>query len=87
MQICISNGFKEIEFSSEDGNAGCSNFEGKEYCYFIETNEITNTGVTTGSTTYKQICSTVVSEGGYDRTGSWTFAWEPYLLEIKRVPS
>ena len=31
--------------------------------------EITNTGVTTGSTTYKQICSTVISEGGYDRTG------------------
>lgn len=31
--------------------------------------EVTNTGVTTGSTTYKQICSTVISEGGYDRTG------------------
>jgi hypothetical protein len=27
--------------------------------------EITNTGVTTGNTTLKQICSTVISEGGY----------------------
>ena len=27
--------------------------------------EITNTGVTTGATTLKQICSTVISEGGY----------------------
>ena len=31
--------------------------------------EITNTGVTTGSSTLKQICGTVLSEGGYDARG------------------
>lgn len=30
--------------------------------------EITNTGVTTGARTMKQICSTVISEGGYNPT-------------------
>lgn len=32
--------------------------------------EITNTGVTTGASTLKQICSTVLSEGGYELRGS-----------------
>ena len=32
--------------------------------------EITNTGVTTSSSTLKQICSTVISEGGYELYGS-----------------
>jgi hypothetical protein len=31
--------------------------------------EITNTGVTSGASTLKQICSTVLSEGGYQLTG------------------
>jgi hypothetical protein len=31
--------------------------------------EITNTGATTGSRTLKQICSTVISEGGYELRG------------------
>jgi hypothetical protein len=31
--------------------------------------EIENTGITTSSSTYKQICSTVISEGGYALTG------------------
>jgi hypothetical protein len=31
--------------------------------------EITNTGATSGSSTLKQICSTVLSEGGYELTG------------------
>lgn len=31
--------------------------------------EITNTGVTTSPSTMKQICSTVISEGGYQQTG------------------
>jgi hypothetical protein len=32
--------------------------------------EITNTGVTSGASTLKQICSTVLSEGGYELNGS-----------------
>jgi hypothetical protein len=32
--------------------------------------EITNTGATTGASTLKQICSTVLSEGGYELRGS-----------------
>lgn len=32
--------------------------------------EITNTGATSGSSTLKQICSTVLSEGGYELRGS-----------------
>jgi hypothetical protein len=32
--------------------------------------EITNTGVTTGASTLKQICSSVLSEGGYELRGS-----------------
>ena len=32
--------------------------------------EITNTGVTSGASTLKQICSTVLSEGGYELRGS-----------------
>ena len=31
--------------------------------------EITNTGTTSGPTTYKEICSTVISEGGYELAG------------------
>lgn len=31
--------------------------------------EITNTGATSGSSTLKQICSTVISEGGYELSG------------------
>lgn len=31
--------------------------------------EIENTGITAGSSTFKQICSTVLSEGGYELTG------------------
>jgi hypothetical protein len=31
--------------------------------------EIENTGVTSGSSTLKQVCSTVISEGGYELTG------------------
>lgn len=31
--------------------------------------EITNTGVTSGSSTMKQICTTVISEGGYNQSG------------------
>jgi hypothetical protein len=32
--------------------------------------EITNTGITSGASTLKQICSTVLSEGGYELNGS-----------------
>lgn len=32
--------------------------------------EITNTGITSGASTLKQICSTVLSEGGYELRGS-----------------
>lgn len=32
--------------------------------------EITNTGVTTSSSTLKQVCSTVISEGGYELRGN-----------------
>ena len=32
--------------------------------------EITNTGTTSGASTFKQICSTVLSEGGYELNGS-----------------
>lgn len=32
--------------------------------------EITNTGITSGSSTMRQICSTVISEGGYSLAGS-----------------
>jgi hypothetical protein len=32
--------------------------------------EITNTGATTGASTLKQICSSVLSEGGYELRGS-----------------
>jgi hypothetical protein len=32
--------------------------------------EITNTGVTSGASTLKQICSTVLSEGGYELSGA-----------------
>ena len=32
--------------------------------------EITNTGVTTNSSTLKQVCSTVISEGGYELRGA-----------------
>ena len=31
--------------------------------------EITNTGATSGSSTMKQVCSTVISEGGYELSG------------------
>lgn len=40
--------------------------------------EIENTGTTTGSSTFKQICTTVISEGGYALTGrSRTYGAEP----------
>lgn len=40
--------------------------------------EIENTGATTGSSTLKEICSTVISEGGYTLTGkSYTLGQDP----------
>jgi hypothetical protein len=39
--------------------------------------EITNTGTTASSSTLKQICSTVISEGGYDPTGQVNYVSSP----------
>jgi hypothetical protein len=41
--------------------------------------EITNTGATSGSSTLKQICSTVISEGGYQLNGAQQAAFTPIL--------
>jgi hypothetical protein len=41
--------------------------------------EITNTGVTSGSSTLKQVCSTVISEGGYQLNGAQQSALTPIL--------
>ena len=46
--------------------------------------EITNTGETSGSSTFKQVCSTVISEGGYQlygaQRGAGTVVTVPYKL-------
>lgn len=46
--------------------------------------EIENTGTTTSNSTYKQICTTVISEGGYTLTGTSTSVGHsltaPYVL-------
>jgi hypothetical protein len=48
--------------------------------------EITNTGETSGSSTFKQVCSTVISEGGYQLFGSQRAAGTditvPYNLAV-----
>lgn len=41
--------------------------------------EITNTGATTGSSVMKQICSTVISEGGYNALGLTRSASNPII--------
>ena len=41
--------------------------------------EITNTGDTSGSSTLKQVCSTVISEGGYQLNGAQQAAFTPIL--------
>jgi len=51
--------------------------------------EITNTGATSGASTLKQICSTVLSEGGYELAGSQSAISTPigssYTLTTKDV--
>jgi hypothetical protein len=47
--------------------------------------EITNTGATSGSSTLKQICSTVISEGGYQLNGAQQAAFTPILAPYKLV--
>jgi hypothetical protein len=48
--------------------------------------EITNTGATSGSSTLKQVCSTVISEGGYQLYGAQkaagTVITAPYSLSV-----
>ena len=41
--------------------------------------EIENTGATSGSSTMKQVCSTVISEGGYQLNGAQQAAFTPIL--------
>ena len=48
--------------------------------------EIANTGITTSSSTLKQVCSTVISEGGYELRGLQqavgTAVTSPYVLSV-----
>lgn len=48
--------------------------------------EIKNTGVTTGNSTLKQICSTVISEGGYALTGKQRSA-SGQIVAPKDIPT
>ncbi len=44
--------------------------------------EIKNTGITTSNSTLKQICSTVISEGGYELTGSQQAVQTPVTTPV-----